>query len=308
MKEVSIILPTYNQCERLKIVLEILKEQNYEKSNYEVIVVDDGSTDTTEQIVNSIESTYDLIYKKHSKNLGRSVTRNTGAEIASGELLIFMDSDRVPGKNFINEHLKLHKGYKGRVVIGNNLELFTSNIEDKVDELIDNFKNNEKKILRQSRYYNYAECVTKIYDDEGKTASGIAWLSLFSGNFSIKKDSFNEVGKFDINFKTWGFENFELGYRLQSKGYEFYYSKNAYNIHLYHGNNRKSPSGNLSYHYFYDKYNSKDIEFLLLFLNGKISLQKLEKSCSYYKATLLQDEPIMFVSSKFGSRCNITNN
>lgn len=305
MKNVSLIVPTYNQCERLKIVLEALKEQNYEQSSFEVIVVDDGSTDTTEQVVRSISCSYNLIYKKHNSNLGRSVARNSGAEMASGDLLIFMDSDRIPGKNFINEHLKRHKEHNRRVVIGNNLEIFTSNIEDKVYEIIETFKFNETKILRQCRYFNYAECVINIYNKEGKTNSGLAWLTLFSGNFSIRKDSFNEVGKFDVNFKTWGFENFELGYRLQLKGYEFYYNDNAYNIHLYHGNNRKSPENNESYKYFYNKYNVKDIEFLLPFLEGTISLQELEKYCSNYEITLNQDDPMMFISSKFGHRYKV---
>lgn len=302
MKRVSLIIPTYNQNERLKIVLEVLKNQNYDKSKFEVIVIDDGSTDETESIVKNINSNYRLLYKKHKNNLGRAKARNSGAEIASGDILLFLDSDRVPVKNFINEHLRFQVDGKKIVVIGNPLELFVSDVENKIDELIKEFRDDEQKLLKKCRYFNYADCVINIYDRNGRTKSGLAWLSLFSGNFSIKRTYFDEIGGFDDNFRSWGFENFDLGYRLMANKFEFCYNNNAVNVHLYHNSNRKSPASNENYNYFCNKYGAKDIKNLAAFLEGTISLQELESYCNGYDKTLANEKPIIFISSKFGKR------
>ena len=87
---VSVIIPTYNRGHLIKKAIKSVLNQTYK--NLELIVVDDASTDNTEEIISTITNP-NLIYIKQSSNLGPSVARNKGIEIAKGELIAFLDSD-----------------------------------------------------------------------------------------------------------------------------------------------------------------------------------------------------------------------
>ncbi|HWH71296.1 MAG TPA: glycosyltransferase, partial [Candidatus Sulfotelmatobacter sp.] len=86
--KVSVVVASYNGDRTLRSCLESLQRLNY--PDYEVILVDDGSTDTTPQIA----SLYSKVrYFRHEKNLGLSVARNSGIAAATGEIIAFTDSD-----------------------------------------------------------------------------------------------------------------------------------------------------------------------------------------------------------------------
>lgn len=97
MVETSVILPTYNRADYLSRSMESVLTQTYE--DFELIVVDDASTDDTESVLKSIEDTR-LTYLRHEQNQGAAAARNTGIERANGEYIAFQDSDDVwrPGK------------------------------------------------------------------------------------------------------------------------------------------------------------------------------------------------------------------
>jgi len=115
--EVSIIIPTYNRKEILREALEFLFEQNYPQDKYEIIVVDDGSTDETEKMVNSLSSPCRLIYLYQNRK-GPHIARNLGIKNAQGKIVIFVDSDIFTPPNFIQEHMRFHKRFKDVVVSG----------------------------------------------------------------------------------------------------------------------------------------------------------------------------------------------
>jgi glycosyltransferase involved in cell wall biosynthesis len=86
--KVSVVVASYNGERTLKACLDSLQRLNY--PDYEVILVDDGSTDTTSQIARLHTN---IRYLRHEKNLGLSVARNTGIAAATGEIIAFTDSD-----------------------------------------------------------------------------------------------------------------------------------------------------------------------------------------------------------------------
>jgi GT2 family glycosyltransferase len=86
--KVSVVVASYNGERTLKLCLESLRRLNY--PDYEVILVDDGSTDTTPQTARSYP---EVRYFRHAKNLGLSAARNTGIAAADGEIIAFTDSD-----------------------------------------------------------------------------------------------------------------------------------------------------------------------------------------------------------------------
>lgn len=87
----SIIIPTYNRANFIKKTIESFLNQRY--SNFEIIVVDDGSTDNTEDIVKSIQS--DKLFYHKKENGERAKARNFGAKKANGDYLNFFDSDDI---------------------------------------------------------------------------------------------------------------------------------------------------------------------------------------------------------------------
>jgi len=87
---VSIVLPTYNRAYILESSMRSILEQSYR--DFELIIVDDGSTDNTEELVCSMKDDR-IVYVRHDHNQGVAVGRNTGVARARGEFLAFQDSD-----------------------------------------------------------------------------------------------------------------------------------------------------------------------------------------------------------------------
>jgi glycosyltransferase involved in cell wall biosynthesis len=90
LKVVSVIIPTYNRADLICHTLDSAINQSYK--NLEIIVIDDGSTDNTEEVVKDIGDER-IRYIRHPSNLGGSIARNTGIEAATGEYIAFLDSD-----------------------------------------------------------------------------------------------------------------------------------------------------------------------------------------------------------------------
>jgi len=89
-EKVSVIIPTYNRSEYLKFALESILNQTY--SNIEVIVVNDGSTDNTEDVLKNYEGRIKYIYKE---NGGKSTAINVGMSLVSGEYVCILDDDDI---------------------------------------------------------------------------------------------------------------------------------------------------------------------------------------------------------------------
>jgi len=102
---ISIIVCVYNGENRIKDCLEALLAQDYPKNKYEIIVVDDGSTDKTNDIV----SKYPIRVIKHRKNLGICSARNSGLRNAHGIIIAYTDDDCIPIKNWIKNLVKFYK-------------------------------------------------------------------------------------------------------------------------------------------------------------------------------------------------------
>jgi glycosyltransferase involved in cell wall biosynthesis len=87
MPKISVIIATYQRANYLKFALESIFNQSYR--DYEVIVVDDGSTDDTKAVVSS----FDRCCYYYQENRGVSVAKNRGVDLSSGEYISFLDSD-----------------------------------------------------------------------------------------------------------------------------------------------------------------------------------------------------------------------
>jgi glycosyltransferase involved in cell wall biosynthesis len=100
---VSIIMPCYNHGEYLVEALDSIKKQSY--PNYEIIIVDDGTTDTSTLELLNKTSEYATVI--HQDNAGPSVARDTGIRKSSGKYLFFLDSDNRVGSQYISKGVEV---------------------------------------------------------------------------------------------------------------------------------------------------------------------------------------------------------
>ncbi len=100
---ISIIIPTYNRAQLLKRAIESLLKQTYQ--GFEIIVVDDASTDSTAEVVTGFDDGR-IRYLRHSRNQGPSAARNTGIKVAKGEYIAFLDDDDEYKESKIEKQLK----------------------------------------------------------------------------------------------------------------------------------------------------------------------------------------------------------
>lgn len=207
----SVIVPTYNQYHSLCKVLYGFNSQNIDYDLYEVIVVDDASSDGTKNI-----NDHDLLRKYQmnvkiihlEENCGRSVTRNTGIGVSNAELLIFCDGDRVPAVDFISEHVHSHMEAE-KIVIGVPYDFFGKGFMDTVNG------NFEWSVIEcYSRLPVYYKRLLNMSGHQHVIDNDLAFMAFLVGNASLDRNLISKAGNFDTRFDTWGFEHFELGIRL----------------------------------------------------------------------------------------------
>ncbi|WP_269623063.1 glycosyltransferase family 2 protein [Prochlorococcus marinus] len=202
---ISVVIPTYNRLPILKKCLLALENQRTcnDFKGYEVIVVDDGSTDGTISWIqlNPHKLTHvHLIEQKHS---GPGIGRNNGVQNSKGDVIVFIDSDLVVTDNFLISHSSaLTKAWQKK---GNRL------------------------------CFTYGSVInTSNFDDptsEKHKLSDISWAYFATGNVGIDKEVLENSGLFDPAFKLYGWEDLELGERLRQMGTELIKCPNAVGYH-----------------------------------------------------------------------------
>ena len=112
---VSVIVPTFNRAEYLPRAIKSVFAQTFQ--DFEVVVVDDGSTDDTERYVGKLlESGHRVEFFRHSGNLGAQAARNTGIRKSRGEWIAFLDSDDEWLPNRLQSGLDLQRDSELKVI------------------------------------------------------------------------------------------------------------------------------------------------------------------------------------------------
>jgi glycosyltransferase involved in cell wall biosynthesis len=205
--EVSFVIPTHNRSASLKKMLEGLEHQSYPLQNFEVIVAADGCKDDTAEMVRNLKTGFQL-HLCELPGLGPGGARNSGASVARGRLLIFVDDDMEVCNDFIEQHLSKHTN-ENCVVIGYcplNLESKASLYRKSMREWWE-VKFNE--LRKKGHRFNYED--------------------LTSGNFSISSQLFRKLNGFNTIFPCR--DDYELGYRLIEAGAQFCFAPEAVSLH-----------------------------------------------------------------------------
>lgn len=247
---ISVIIPTYNKLSRLKLTLHALLRQRYPE--YEIIIVDDGSdVETREYLHNLKDKNADVIRIISQINQGRARARNIGARHAKGDRLVFVDDDIIVDKDFVDKHA-VDNDYicHGRIETLSYLKFFEnpstgswyselhgipmhkSQLHNKCIKASDIDLLFEEKISANGKLSRSEKLISKVFQDKIKP---LFWIGVTGANFSISSYTFKKIGGFDESYgKLWGYEDFDLGYRLLTDNQEICYSNAAKGYHIAH--------------------------------------------------------------------------
>ncbi len=215
----SVIIPTYNRSAVLGLTLQALATQELPAGpgvsliRYEVVVVDDGSTDSTRQLVEARAAAFPVPLKYlFQDNRKQGAARNLGVSQARGKYLLFLGDDIVPGPFFVSEHHKSHaRGHPMLAVIG-------------YTRWPEHFRPTPflEYIGEQGWQFGFS-----LIEDPGD----LPFNFFYTSNLSVSRDLFLGSGGFDESFQEYGWEDMELGLRLKKKGMHLVYNSRAVAYH-----------------------------------------------------------------------------
>ena len=261
---------TYNRKKLLNVCLNSLFAQEYPKNRYEIIVVDDGSTDDTEQLVKKLQKYHkNLRYIKHEKNKGVATARNTGIKNAKYDLMGLIADDYILPLNYLSITNDFFKKHKKALAVRFNIECY-----------------DKKSFFMRLNHFYYITSLKNLMKE--KNLNNIKdkpfYKVPFEGGCIIKKELFNKVGLFNEKLKL-GEEDTEFGYRSK---FPLYFIGTTYIKHWYR--NKLIPSLQQKYWYGYAQFNlmkqKKVIPFFItivrnFFLELSIRFKYSESLVSY---------------------------
>lgn len=208
---ISIIIPTYNRSDCLEECLICLKGQTLEKEKYEIIVIDDGSDNDQQPLVNKVlADSKTKFYYYRQKNSGPAAARNKGIELASGEIIIFIGDDIMVSRNFLAEHYNFHQKNSEEHIAMIGLTCWSDHLEI-------------------NSFMKWLDSTSLQFDYNNITHNQMVnYRYFYTSNVSLKKSFLLKSNEFfSCSFPFAAYEDAELGYRLEKLGLEIIYNAKA---------------------------------------------------------------------------------
>jgi glycosyltransferase involved in cell wall biosynthesis len=214
--EASVVISTFNRADALAETLAAFAKQDLSPDSYEVIVVDDGSTDNTWAHLETMSTPYKLRTVRHERNRGVSAGRNSGIRLAQGRTLIFVSDDVLVPPSFVRQHVETVERMPGYWVVGA-------------------FRQHDS--TSATPFGRYLQNLERGFS-RGRTAGEIApglWEMTWptARNLSLPRSDLDQIGLFDERFRT-TCEDQDLAQRARQVGIHFVYSEEIDCIHNDH--------------------------------------------------------------------------
>ncbi|MBN1136108.1 MAG: glycosyltransferase family 2 protein [Anaerolineae bacterium] len=222
---VSVIIPTFNRKGSVLRLLECLKQQTYPCDRFEVIVVDDGSTDGTDHLPwNSFP--FGVRYYRQ-ENAGATLARNRGASQSSAEILVFMDDDICPTPSMLEELVRTVQGSEKTIALAALIPVF--------DPATTPFAS----LYSSGAVFDKDVDVTESVLEQAQRSKMDGYLIHFSrcktGVLSIRRHDFLALGMFQDPTGGWpNWDDVDLGYRGYLHGFHLWQSYRAIAYHHDH--------------------------------------------------------------------------
>jgi glycosyltransferase involved in cell wall biosynthesis len=207
MGALSVVIPTYNRRERLGRVLRSLEEQSVDADTFEVVVIDDGSTDQTAEWLGSQRFRFPLRVVRQA-NSGPAAARNAGVEAAANPIVLFLDDDVVPSPGLVREHLGMHEAERDICVLGP----------------LSSLSSYRQPWVAWEQAKLEAQYQAMIRGDYAPS-----FRQFWTGNASVAREHVRAAGGFDTGILRG--EDIELGLRLARRGVTFRFNPRAGGLH-----------------------------------------------------------------------------
>ncbi|HWE25799.1 MAG TPA: glycosyltransferase [Myxococcales bacterium] len=207
--KLSVLIPTWNRPATVRRLLAQLDAQTLPPSDFEVIVVDDGSTPEAARALADLRLNISLRVLRQ-KNTGAAAARHAGALAARGDLLVMLDDDMQVGPDFLEHHLAAHAGGGCLVVLGR--------IRAGSDQ-------RETPLFERWHAHLLDRKAEGILSGELSLRGSL----VFTGNVSMRREDYLAVGGFDVTLGQ--SEDIELGMRFEKRGVTFRFCEAAWSVH-----------------------------------------------------------------------------
>lgn len=203
----SVIVPTYNSADTLAICLDALTTQDFPRDDYEIIIVDDGSSDNTADVVNRYSRLTPPVSYVKQPNQGPASARNLGARRARGDLLVFTDADCAPERNWLTEMCRPFAESHGQVSAVKGA-----------------YRTRQKSVIAKFAQLEFESRYRKLQESQY-----VDMIDTYSAAF--KRDVFLSFGGFDTRFPVANNEDVEFSYRMAAQGIKMVFNPNAIVYH-----------------------------------------------------------------------------
>jgi GT2 family glycosyltransferase/peptidoglycan/xylan/chitin deacetylase (PgdA/CDA1 family) len=208
---VSVIIPTFQRRQTVLRTVGALDRQT--DRDFEVIVVDDGSTDGTAEALQALTTSFPLTVIRQA-NRGAAHARNAGAARASGGLLLFLDDDMEADPHMLEEHERSHRA--GADLVLGDLPLHPESPQNLLSRGVGSWARSRAERLAGT--------------DE------VPLADLLTGQVSIARSVFEQLGGFDDELTRnglFGGEDIDFGYRVRQAGHSIVFNRDAISYQFY---------------------------------------------------------------------------
>ena len=211
MPKVSVVIPTWNRADLLARTIDKIEHQTLSRDLYEVIVIDNDSTDDTQTILDQKSRAYRQLKTFSQSKRGAAATRNVGIQAAAGDIILFIDDDIQAEPDLIESHCRYHQKHPDSSIIGG---------------LITSWNDSRDAFLRYLRDRG-------IFNPYSIARGPMDFSYYHTGNVSTARSALLDVGGFNEQFAVYGMEDIELGYRLERRGSRMVHGPEAKAVHEY---------------------------------------------------------------------------
>lgn len=265
--KISVIIPTYNRSKNLEYTINSLLNQTVDRSDFEIVVADDGSSDDTFQLFKKFSEVANIRYVyQEDKGYRPASVRNLGIKVASGTYCLFIDSGIIVKSDCLRVHIDLHERQADEVAVIGYTYGYTQHgeTEEELLSLVDPFDADGSitRLVEKGRFLDIRERIYRKYNDN-LAGLNATWSLFWGGHLSVKRSTLLEIGLFDENYDgNWGCEDNDLGYRLLLANRSLYFCREAAVLHLPHGTNLdlKKKEGYENCKFFHFKYQTLETQ------------------------------------------------
>ncbi|OMF98467.1 glycosyltransferase family 2 protein [Paenibacillus sp. FSL R7-0337] len=306
--DLSVIIPTYNMKTFLYHTLDYLSKQIVESNhNYEIIIVDDGSTDETGELIGGFSNLIPVLkyYRRERDDKScRARARNIGIKQSAGDIITFLDSGIVIPPNFISTVIKKYKMTTSEIVLHYILGKRIDSTKDDISMLKglspDTLEAISGKLRTNIKWMDHRnEMFCLMNDDINKYQA--PWVLSDSACLTLSKQLVARVNGFDDSYITWGVEDVDFLYRAHKAGGNLRVEREAFAFHLPHPSEEseiKVSSNQSNKLKFHQKFYDLETEMYTLYPNSYLNyvLSRFNNLNLYYVLPQISDEMIQVIN------------